>query len=147
MIALLHTESSSAVLRPGDVCQFQFQYGEPLRFIVKQILVRYTALADGHVVDPQPTVLDRLFHVRLDGERSFGPLLLDASTGWTLYTWTLTAPISLRVGDSLIVEITAAVSFGITNRAAPDAVQVDVLLDGVQIQRDEAQTLRDYAEA
>lgn len=143
MIPLLHTQAMTTTVRANDTAQLVFAYAQPMRFVIKAIYVRLTALAAGVPCDPQPTVLDRLlrFNLVIDDESAIGPLLLDGSPGNVLYVWTLASPMSLRAGGQLVVEVNAETNFGIAyegRRVVVDAIRVDVLLDGIQIHRDYA---------
>lgn len=115
-------------------------------FEVSRVLVKLTALADGFVVDPQPSVLDRLVKVGLvhlsmnervastvreDVKRTSGLPLRHVAD--TTYEWTPETMFTLWRGDTLQFEITPRESFQIAyrgERRAVDAIRVEITLDG-----------------
>lgn len=115
-------------------------------FEVPRVLVKLTALADGVVVDPQPTVLDRLIKFGLndlslnervaatqreDVKRTSGLPLRHVAD--TTYEWVPESTVVLWRSSALQFEITPRESFIIAwrgERRNIDAIRVEITLDG-----------------
>lgn len=115
-------------------------------FEIPRVLVKLTALADGIVTDPQPSVLDRLIKIGLanlsmnervastvrdDARRTSGLPLRHVAD--TTFEWLPETPIALFRGDTLQFEVTPRESFVIAwrgERRAIDAIRVEITLDG-----------------
>lgn len=111
-------------------------------FEVAAIVVTLTALAEGAVCDPQPTVLDRLLTIEvmdMGRNQPIGTLILapESPEGTGVYCWTLKKPIVMRRGDALQFRVVGRDSFDVAFdgvRKRIDAIRVEVALEGELVQ-------------
>lgn len=106
-------------------------------FEVTHLTFKLTALAEGAVTDPQPTVLDRLIQVHLlnyNNAQIIGNAVpLQAIDGGSVFYWAPEKPVTMRRGDAWQVSIDGRESFDIAfdgQRKRIDAIRVEVTFEG-----------------
>lgn len=106
-------------------------------FEVTHLTFKLTALAEGAVADPQPTVLDRLIQVHLQSNHNMQvignavPLKTVDSAG--IFRWAPEKPVTMRRGDAWTIAIDGRDSFDIAfngQRKRIDAIRVEVTFEG-----------------
>jgi len=119
----------------GQIINVEHNMDRP--FEVPIILFKLTALAEGAIVDPQPSILDRLVKISvLDVGRNHpigGALLLQAMDSQGTYGWEPTKPFKLHRGDALQFVVDGRESFYIAFdglRKRIDAIRVEATLEG-----------------
>lgn len=142
------TLSSEIIVHANTVpmAPIEIHYQQDKPFEVLHVTVKLTALADGAVCDPQPSVLDRLLKI---GAMNFGtvetyahaqraqttatcglPLQqLDGST----FRWTPTETIWLRRGEALQFTVAPRESFVIAmdgRKLEVDQIRVEITVEG-----------------
>lgn len=104
-------------------------------FEVAFLTFKLTALADGAVVDPQPSTLDRFIKIRaLDATRNspIGDLPLVA-VGDGSYRWTPQRPLLFDRGDCWLIWCISRESFDLAvdgKRKRVDQIRVEISFDG-----------------
>jgi hypothetical protein len=144
---LPRTEAIEFVVRADDKPHLgEIVNNQDKIFEIARVTVKFTALADAAVPDPQPTVLDRLIKIGLqnfsnceriasaqreDVKRASG-LPLRRVTDST-FEWVPTEPIVLWRSEALQFEAVPRESFQITvrnERREIDAIRVEITIEG-----------------
>ena len=106
-------------------------------FEVTHLTFKLTALANGAVADPQPTILDRLIQVHLlDASRAQivgNNVPLRIVDDESVFQWKPEKPFTMRRGDSWQITIDGRESFDIAfdgKRKRVDAIRVEVAFEG-----------------
>jgi len=106
-------------------------------FEVTHLTFKFTALAEGAVTDPQPTVLDRLVRIHLSSNHNAqtigNAVPLRVVDGGSTFRWVPEKPITLRRGDAWAVSIDGRESFDIAfdgQRKRIDQIRVEVTFEG-----------------
>ncbi len=131
-------KAGEVIVRAGNKAQsIDVEHAMDRPFEVPTIIFKLAALAEGAVVDPQPSVLDRLVKVSVFDVGRNHPVgnslalqpLDDAGT----YQWTPAKPFQLRRGDTLQILVDGRESFDIAFNGARkriDAIRVEATLEG-----------------
>lgn len=106
-------------------------------FEVTHLTFKLTALADGAVTDPQPSVLDRLIQIHLSDlsrNQVIGNAVpLRAVDDESVFRWAPEKPVTMRRGDAWQITIDGRESFDIAfdgQRKRVDAIRVEVAFEG-----------------
>lgn len=113
----LITRRNDTLIQPGERRILRFTFEQPVNF--ETLHVQLTALSWGRIVDPQPTVVNRLVDVRAWKTADYEGLLLFTGQHYTFPA----APTC----DALDVLVDAKLSFAITRPPYQDTAPIDAI--------------------
>lgn len=119
--------SDLTLLQPGDAQTLRFRFPHHAQIVVSHPVVlklRLTALCQGHIVDPQPTVLDRLITLTWDDPVA-GPFFAAYDAAHAVYVANLPAHVACA-GD-VVVGFAAQGNFAVVMPHLPYPQRIDAI--------------------